>query len=512
MSRQARLVLDPAFTVGSVDPRLFGSFVEHVGRCVYTGIYEPGHPAADADGLRTDVLDLVRELGVTVIRYPGGNFVSGYDWEDGVGPADQRPVRRDAAWRSIETNQFGLGEFMSFLGKAGAEPMLAVNLGTRGMAEAVQLLEYANHPGGTARSDLRASHGDKDPYGIRLWCLGNEMDGPWQIGHKTADEYGRLAAATAWAMRLTDPDIQLVACGSSSHAMPTFGAWEATVLEHAYDMIDYISMHAYYEEKDGDRDSFLASAVDMEAFIGSVAATCDYAAARLKSNKKIGISFDEWNVWYSSRTLGQPVREWSTAPRLIEDLYSVTDAVVTGSLLIALLRHSDRVRVACLAQLVNAIAPIMTEPGGAAWRQTTFYPFALTSRYGRGTVLAAEPESPAIPTARHGDVPAVHATAVIREDDGEVTVFAVNRDRTAPVELFVEFRGLRPTAVLEHRAIADPDEDACNTVEQPDRVTPTPLRGVTMAEGSARVVLPPMSWNIVRFAAESIGRPLSAGT
>ena len=501
MSRQARLVLDPAFQVGPVDPRLFGSFVEHVGRCVYTGIYEPGHPAADADGLRTDVLDLIRELGVTAIRYPGGNFVSGYNWEDGVGPVDQRPTRLDPAWRSIETNKFGLGEFMNFLGKLGSvEPMLAVNLGTRGVAEAIQLLEYANHPAGTTRSDLRARHGDKDPYGIRLWCLGNEMDGRWQIGHKSADDYGRLAAATAWAMRLTDPGIELVACGSSSQAMPSFGAWEATVLGHAYDLVDYVSMHAYYEEKDGDRDSFLASAMDMEAFIGNVAATCDHVAARLKTSKKIGISFDEWNVWYSSKTLDQPAREWETAPRLLEDVYTVTDAVVVGSLLIGLLRHADRVRVACLAQLVNAIAPIMTEPGGRAWRQTTFYPFALTSRYGRGMVLAAEPESPTIRTAGHGNVPAVHATAVLGGENEQVTVFAVNRDRTAPVELLVEFRGLRPAAILEHRAIADPDEDACNTAAQPSRVTPMTLNGTRVAEGSARIVLPPMSWNIIRFA------------
>lgn len=507
MSRQARLVLDPAFQVGPVDPRLFGSFVEHLGRCVYTGIYEPGHPAADADGLRTDVLDLVRELGVTVIRYPGGNFVSAYNWEDGVGPVDQRPSRLDPAWRSIEPNKFGLGEFMKFLGKLGSvEPMLAVNLGTRGIAEAIQLLEYANHPGGTAGSDLRVSHGNKDPYGIRLWCLGNEMDGRWQIGHKSADDYGRLAAATAWAMRLTDPGVELVACGSSSQAMPTFGAWEDTVLGHAYDLVDHVSMHAYYEEKDGDRDSFLASAVAMEAFIGGVAATCDHVAARLKTSKKIGISFDEWNVWYSSKTLDQPVRGWETAPRLLEDVYSVTDAVVVGSLLIALLRHADRVRVACLAQLVNAIAPIMTEPGGRAWRQSTFYPFALTSRHGRGTVLTAEPESPVIRTAGHGDVPAVHATAVLGGENEEVTVFAVNRLRGAPVELLVEFRGLRPTKILEHQAITDPDEDACNTAAQPSRVAPKPLDGTRMAEGPARIVLPPMSWNMIRFTTS--GQPL----
>ena len=298
----ARFVLDPAFEVGRVDARMFGSFVEHLGRCVYTGVYEPGHPRADADGMRADVLDLIRELGVTVIRYPGGNFVSGYRWEDGVGPMEQRPRRLDPAWHSIETNAFGLSEFIDTLRKLpGAEPMLAVNLGTRGIAEALDLLEYANHPGGTALSDQRVEAGDTEPYDVRLWCLGNEMDGPWQIGFKSADEYGRLAAATGSAMRLIDPGIELVACGSSARDMDTFGAWEATVLDHTYDLVDYISMHAYYEETNGDRDSFLASAVDMEAFIDGVVATCDHVAAKRKSAKKMRISFDEWNVWYTSR-------------------------------------------------------------------------------------------------------------------------------------------------------------------------------------------------------------------
>src|SRR5690554_2981524 len=247
----ARLRLDPTFAVGPVNRRLFGSFVEHLGRCVYEGIYEPGHPTADAKGFRGDVLELVRELGVSTVRYPGGNFVSGYRWEDGIGPREQRPRRLDLAWHSTETNEFGLGEFMEWSKATGVEPMMAVNLGTRGVQEAVDLLEYCNVPGGTALSDLRRSHGHQDPYNIRMWCLGNEMDGPWQIGHKTADEYGRLAAETARAMRMVDKDLELVACGSSSSVMPTFGAWESTVLGEAYDEVDYISAHAYYFEADG---------------------------------------------------------------------------------------------------------------------------------------------------------------------------------------------------------------------------------------------------------------------
>ncbi|ORT55736.1 alpha-N-arabinofuranosidase [Streptomyces sp. CB03238] len=503
--RTARFTLDPAFTVGEVNPRLFGSFVEHLGRCVYTGIYEPGHPTADEAGLRTDVLALIRELGVTTIRYPGGNFVSGYQWEDGVGPVDQRPRRLDLAWRSTETNRFGLGEYMAFLKKIGpqAEPMMAVNLGTRGVAEALHLQEYANHPGGTELSERRIAHGDKGPYGIRLWCLGNEMDGPWQLGHKTAREYGRLAAETARAMRQMDPDIELVACGSSARSMETFAAWEAAVLAETYHDVDHISLHAYYEELDGDRDSFLASAVDMEAFIEEVVATCDHMGARLKSPKKINLSFDEWNVWYLSRYQDQAATEpldWPEAPRLLEDSYSVTDAVVFGSLLIALLRHADRVTVACLAQLVNVIAPIMTEPGGPAWRQTTFFPFAQSSRHGRGRVLDVRVDSPTYTTAKYGEVPLLHATAV-RGDDGTVTVFAVNRGRSAPLPLEVDLRGLDPTHVIEHSALADADPDARNTLHDPERVAPHTVSTTTLTDGALHAVLEPMSWNVIRLAA-----------
>ena len=294
-------MIDPAARVAPVKRRLFGSFVEHLGRCVYTGIYEPGHPTADEDGFRGDVLALTQELGVSVVRYPGGNFVSNYRWEDGVGPRDRRPVRRDLAWRTIETNEIGVDEFIKWAGRAGVEPMLAVNLGTRGVAEALDLLEYANHPAGTTLSDQRVANGAPDPHGVRLWCLGNELDGPWQTGHKTAAEYGRLAAETARAMRQAEPDLELVACGSSHSSMPTFGSWEATVLEEAYDVVDYVSLHAYYEEFDGDPGSFLASAVDMDRFIDAVTATADHVRAKLGASKRIDLSFDEWNVWYLSR-------------------------------------------------------------------------------------------------------------------------------------------------------------------------------------------------------------------
>ncbi|PSM41157.1 alpha-N-arabinofuranosidase [Streptomyces dioscori] len=503
MQEKARFTLDPTFTIGEVDPRLFGSFVEHLGRCVYTGIYEPDHDTADAAGLRQDVLDLVKELGVTTIRYPGGNFVSGYKWEDSVGPAEDRPRRLDLAWRSTETNRFGLSEYIAFLKKLGpqAEPMMAVNLGTRGVAEALELQEYANHPSGTALSDLRVAHGDKDPFAIRMWCLGNEMDGPWQTGHKTAEEYGRVAAETARAMRQIDPGLELVACGSSGQSMETFAEWEATVLAETYDLVDHISLHAYYEPHDGDVDSFLASAVDMESFIENVVATCDHIGARLKSKKKINLSFDEWNVWYLSRTQEEAERnplDWPEAPRLLEDNYNVTDAVVFGSLLIALLRHADRVTIACLAQLVNVIAPIMTEPGGPAWRQTTFFPFSQASRYGRGQVLDVRVDSPTYETAKYGETDLLHATAV-RAEDGSVTVFAVNRSRTDALPLEVALGSLGLATVVEHSVLSDTDPDARNTLTEPERVTPHPATGTTLHDGTLTTPLEPLSWNVIRL-------------
>ncbi|BCB90144.1 arabinosylfuranosidase ArfA [Phytohabitans suffuscus] len=499
--RAASCALDPAAVVAPVRRRTFGSFVEHLGRCVYTGIYEPGHPLADEDGFRADVLALTRELGVTVVRYPGGNFVSGYRWEDGIGPREGRPRRRDLAWHSIETNEVGIDEFARWAGKADVEVMYAVNLGTRGVQEALDVHEYANHPEGTTLSELRRANGAAKPYGITLWCLGNEMDGPWQTGHKTAHEYGLLAAATARALRSAEPGLELVACGSSSSAMPTFGTWESTVLEHAYDVVDYVSCHAYYEEVAGDLGSFLASAVDMDRFVDSVVATADSVGARLRSKKKINIAFDEWNVWYLSRFQKQePATEWAVAPRLIEDEYNVADAVVVGNLLISLLRHSDRVTAACQAQLVNVIAPIRAEPGGPAWRQTIFHPFAKTAALARGSVLHTRLDAPTYTTARHGEVSVVDAVATHDADSGDVVVFAVNRDQGDPVELTVDLRLFDgDLGLAEAWTLADDDIRATNTLADPDRVVPRPTPLVSLDSGTLRVVLPPVSWSAVRL-------------
>jgi alpha-N-arabinofuranosidase len=499
----AHLTVDPQFTVGPIQRRLFGSFVEHLGRCVYDGLYEPGHPTADAEGFRQDVIELVKELGVSTIRYPGGNFVSGFRWEDSVGPRDERPRRLDLAWHSTETNQVGLHEFASWLDKVGSELMLALNLGTRGTLEALDLVEYTNLPAGSALADRRVANGRTEPFGVQMWCLGNEMDGPWQLGHRSAEDYGKLASQTAKALRQLDPSVELVVCGSSSAHMPTFGEWERVVLTESYDDVDYISCHAYYQERDGDLGSFLASAVDMDHFIDTVVATADHVRSVKRSDKRVNISFDEWNVWYVDRYQDEEkltgLDNWPVAPRLLEDVYSVADAVVFGNLMISLLKHADRVTSASLAQLVNVIAPIMTEPGGPAWRQTTFFPFATTSRLATGSALEVKLESPEYDTAVYGTVPLIDAVATHDSATGRTAVFLVNRSQTDDATVTIDVDTLGDVRLVSAQTLSDADVNAKNTLEQPDRVALADNGSAAVSGGAVTVTLPPVSWTAIEL-------------
>jgi alpha-L-arabinofuranosidase len=499
--REARVILDRDYEIASIDPRLYGGFAEHLGRHIYEGIYEPTHPTADGYGFRQDVVELVRELGMPVMRYPGGNFVSGYRWEDGVGPRDKRhlrPARLDLAWNSTEPNEFGTNDFVDWCRQVSSAPMLAVNLGTRGPESAQALVEYCNHPGGTWWSDLRHQHGYCEPHGVKLWCLGNEMDGSWQMGHKTATEYGRVACEAAKLMKWTDPTIELVACGSSGRGMGTFGSWELEVLDHCFDHVDYLSIHTYYGNHEGDTPSFLTKPDDMGEFIEEVVACCDAVAAKRKSRKRIMLSFDEWNVWYHSHT--EPKREpWSVAPHLIEDHYTVEDALVVGGMLISLMNHADRVKVACIAQVVNVIAPILTEKGGPAWRQTIFHPFAQASRFGRGVALRALVESPLYDSRERQGVPELMLSAVWHPEAEELTLFALNRSLTEELPVRVDLRAFPRLVPAEWLVLRDDDLLARNTKEQPDRVTPAKSGRASVDGGTLSVTLAPASWNVLRL-------------
>lgn len=500
---KASIIVDRDFVVDTISPRIYGSFVEHLGRAVYGGIYEPGHPTADRQGFRQDVLALVKELGVTLIRYPGGNFVSGYRWEDGVGPKENRPRRRELAWMSTESNRFGTDEFLDWCRSAKVEPMMAVNLGTRGPAEAGDLFEYCNHPRGTALADLRRANGHEQPHGVRLWCLGNEMDGPWQMGAMPAGEYGRKARESVKLMGAPDASrpgkgvmpCEFVVCGSSGRWINTFGHWDQEVLEQCFDKVDYLSVHSYVSPKNQDIGSFLAfSDLTMAKLIREVTAICDAVAAKRRSSKRVHLSYDEWNVW--SNVPDPAFEPFAEAPSLLEDVYTVADALCVGAMLITLLNHCDRVKVACLAQLVNVIGPIMTRTGGPAWRQTMFYPFAQAAKFGRGSVLRQVADVPSYKVGE--EAVGLLTSTIIRNDDGGVTILAVNRDLENAADLSLELRSFPRMHVVEW-SVLDGDLTATNTESQPDRVQPRAHKAGIVEGTTVGLALPKASWNVIRL-------------
>ena len=493
---KAKITLAKEFRIGDIDKRIYGSFIEHLGRAVYGGIYEPDHPTADENGLRKDVIDRVRKLNVPIVRYPGGNFVSGYKWEDGVGPVENRPRRLELAWGTTEPNYFGTNEFLDWCKKANAECMMAVNLGTRGPEEARNLVEYCNHKSGSYWSDLRRSHGVEEPHNIKLWCLGNEMDGPWQMGAKTAFEYGRTALEASKLMKWTSPGIETVLCGSSSINMHTFGAWEAESLEIAYDSVDYVSLHQYYGNHDDDVMSFLGRSLEFDNFIYSVICICDYVKARKRSKKTINLSFDEWNVWYHSNNA--PYEKWSIAPPQLEDIYNFEDALLVGSLLITLLRHCDRVKIACLAQLVNVIAPIFTQTGGGVFEQTTYFPFMHLSNYGRGSALLPLVDCPKYDCKAFTDVPYLETIATFDEENEEMTVFCVNKSLDESMILDVnlmDFDGYKPVEFISMDGYDKKDENTFGNIKVKPHNNPLP----TIDDAKLEAELKPFSWNVIRL-------------
>jgi alpha-L-arabinofuranosidase len=496
---------------GDFDRRVLGSFLEHLGRAVYTGVYEPGSRLADAKGLRTDVAREVKDLGVPIIRYPGGNFVSGYNWLDGVGPKAQRPVVLDRAWNSLETNQFGTNEFIEWCATVGAEPLLGMNFGTGTVEMALAYVEYCNLARGTRWSELRRTHGYDRPHNVRYWCLGNEMDGPWQIGQLQAREYGRKARDAAKQMRVIDPDLQLIACGSSGTFMPTYLTWDREVLEECYDQVNAISLHAYYgnttEWSGNSTARFLAMNLDMDRHIHEISAVCDYVQGLQKSSKRLWLSFDEWNVWYRARDSQATDGRRAAAPRLLEEVYNLEDALLVGGFVNTLLRNSDRVRVACLAQLVNVIAPLVTNETGVL-RQSTYYPYGWALRYARGRVLDVRVESDTYPIkaaglqadfARDGNVPFVDVVATLDEPAGQAAALMLNRDLEGERDVVLDWQGIVPTRVLACDTLTGTDLKAVNTFADPRRVSPQRLD--PPAAGSRMTFkLPPRSYSVAHLA------------
>jgi alpha-N-arabinofuranosidase len=493
------------------DRRVLGSFLEHLGRAIYTGVYDAGSKLADGKGFRTDVAREVKELAVPIVRYPGGNFVSGYNWLDGVGAKAQRPTVLERAWNSLETNQFGTNEFIDWCRLVGTEPLLGMNFGTGSAEMAVAYVEYCNLDRGTKWSDLRRSHGYDQPHNVRYWCLGNEMDGNWQIGQLQAREYGRKARDAAKQMRVIDRGLQLIACGSSGTGMATYLTWDREVLEECYDQVDGISLHAYYgntQPLTGNRPQrFLAMNLDMDRQIHEIAAVCDYVQGLRRSGKRLWLSFDEWNVWYRARSGNATDGRRAFAPKLLEEVYNLEDALLVGGFVNTLLRNSDRVRVGCLAQLVNVIAPLVTSETGVL-RQSIYYPYAWGIKYARGRVLDVRVETDTYPItaaglqadfARNAQVPFVDIVATHDAANRQASVLMLNRDIDSEREVVLEWGDVTPARVLVCETLMGTDLKAFNTFEQPTRVVPqhldAPAPGTRMT-----FKLPPRSYTVAQLA------------
>jgi alpha-N-arabinofuranosidase len=498
-----RIYLDSRRTISPLDPNLFGSFLEHLGRAIYEGIYDPGSNLSDANGFRKDVIDEVRQLGVPIIRYPGGNFVSGYNWLDGVGPKQDRPRILDKAWNTIDTNQFGTNEFMAWCKLVGAKPLMGLNLGTGTPERAAALVEYCNVEKGTKWSELRRSHGIEQPYKVEHWCLGNEMDGPWQIGHMTATEYGMKAQDAALQMHYVDPSLKLIACGSSHPRMPTYLEWDREVLEQCYEHVDGLSLHRYLGNTEqvtgGDSAKYLALNLGMESQIAETLAVCDLVRGHKRSPKKLWLSFDEWNVWYRARGGEFANGHEHEAPHLLEEVYNLEDALLVGGILNTLMRNADRVKISCLAQLINVIAPIMTNAKGTL-RQTIFYPYSFALQFARGAVLNLLVESPTYEVSQLGPVPFLDAAGTLNPEDGKVSLFILNRDLNNAHAIEINWQERAPSQALTSTTLTGSDLKAFNSFEASQRVIPQQFDKPSTAGGRTKFEVPARSYSVLQWA------------
>jgi len=491
------LHLHTAFEVAPVDARLFGGFLEHMGRCVYEGVYDPASRHADAEGFRRDVQAALRRLRVTVMRYTGGNFVSGYHWQDGVGPRAQRPLRVEKAWDSQEPNQVGTDEFMALCRRMDWQPMLAVNLGSGSAEEARDWVEYCNGAASTRYGDLRAAHGHLEPYGVRLWCLGNEMDGSWQIGHCPPEEYAARASAAARLMRGVDPGIATVACGSSMLMMESFADWDARVLAHMDDAADFISLHCYVGNWSGDTRDYLAVTNLVDRQIEAIDAVARAVQAKRKSTKRIFLSFDEWNVWYRTMNPAGISGGGVFPAHLIEEVYNLEDALVVAGFLHSFLRHADCVKIANLAQIVNGIAPLLTR-GDALLLESIFYPLAMVASRRGAVSLRVAVDAPSYTSATFGALHEIDASAML--DGDRLHVFATNRsvDTAAPLTVAVADRPL--AHLVDADLLTGPSATAADSFEQPDVIRSVPFDAVRIDSGRAHLSLPPLSFAALTFS------------
>lgn len=502
--KNAKIKVVKGYEVSEIDERIYGSFVEHMGSVIYTGIFEPGHPQADEKGFRKDVLELIKKLNLAVIRYPGGNFTSGYNWEDTVGVVENRPKRLDLAWRAIEPNTFGLNEFFDWIKLTGASPIMTINLGTRGIDAARNIVEYCNFEGGTYWSDLRRAHGFEKPHDVKMWCLGNELDGHWQIASKSAVEYGRLANETSKAIKLVDDSIETIAVGSSTPRLNSFPEWDREVLMNCYENVDYLSLHNYLDkEQDEDLNvvrkripdntpTYLSRSLHVDRQIKDVIVTCDYVKAVKRSKKTMYLAFDEWNVHHYSEKENEP---WKIGSPIDWCHFNMEDTLLFGSMLLSIIRHSDRIKIACQSLLVNTIPLILTDAGGKAWVNPTYYPMMHASLYGRGTLMHTKVDCEKYDSEAFTDVPTIDHVVV--RNDNSMTIFVVNRINEEAL-LTCETQGLNLSNIIEHISLSSQKLSDINCRDDVDRVSPKLVNNSIIEENGVVSKIAPYSWNVIR--------------
>jgi alpha-L-arabinofuranosidase len=391
----ATIRIDANRRIGRIDRRMYGSFIEHLGRCIYGGVVDYGSPLADEHGFRTDVLEAARALRIPILRWPGGNFVSGYHWMDGVGPHEHRPRRIELAWRGEEPNTFGTDEFIQYCRALGAEPYICVNMGSGSMDEAQAWVEYCNGTGNTHWANLRRANGHEAPYNVRYWGLGNEIYGAWQIGASTAEDYVKKARAFAAIMKWTDPGIDLVSCGQSG-----WTEWDRTVIDGLAPYVRYHSVHLYTGSGDYWRNLLMPH--QAERALRVCEALIERARYVQAIEHPIGIAFDEWNVWYRTRAPEQ--RETG-----IEEQYDLSDALAVATFLNIFIRHCRSVQIANFAQMVNAIAAIFTNKQGL-FLQTVYHPLRLYAEHAQEVAVDVFVDSPLFELTAEQDARAATAT------------------------------------------------------------------------------------------------------
>jgi len=484
---RARIKVDTERVIGDIDPKIYGNFIEHLGRCIQGGVFDESSPLSDANGFRKDVLAAAKDLKVSILRWPGGNFSSNYHWMDGIGPRDSRPPRLEMAWGTVEDNRFGTHEFMKYVETLGAEPYVCVNLGTGTWTEAQQWVEYCNSPLDTAMTRLRKQNGRTEPWKVTYWGLGNEIDGPWQMGHRSAEDYGKFALEAAKLMKLTDPNVKLVAAGSSNFGPGSdWTGWNRTVLEYLKNYADYLALHMYVGNPQNDYGDFVASSLELASRLKTAEGIIDAALSGVR-NRKIHIAWDEWNVWYRARGEGQRGR------RILEEHYNLEDALVVATFLNTFVNHAHLVKIANMAQLVNVIAPIFTNEHGL-FLQTIYYPLQLFANNTRGRALELFVDSPKYSSRRFDDIPYLDVSAA--DDNGSLVLNVVNRHKDQAIQTEFELQDKQFSGGAEAIEVTGTDIKAENNF---DGAPVKPARRPAAAQGKKLTYsFPPHSYTMIR--------------